>query len=99
MKANKHRGTDFYDFLRSEGILEEVEALAAQRIIALELAHFMEREHLSKTGLARRMGTTRSQVERLLDPANPSITLAALSKAAAAIGQHLRVTIGPSRAA
>lgn len=97
MKRN--RGSDFDDFLREEGILEEVEALATKRLIAHELGVLMVKKKLSKAVLARRMGTSRSQVDRLLDPKNESVTLATLAKAAAAVGQHLRITLGPRRVA
>ena len=95
----RHRGSDFDEFLREEGILEEVEALAAKRLIAHELGQIMAKERLSKAALARRMGTSRSQVDRLLDPDNESVTLATLAKAAAAVGQRLRVSLRPRRAA
>ena len=96
---SKNRGSDFDDFLREEGILEEVEALATKRLIAHELSRVMAKEKLSKAALARRMGTSRSQVDRLLDPDNESVTLATLAKAATAVGQSLRVSLGPRRAA
>ncbi len=95
----KNRGSDFDDFLREEGILEDVEALAAKRLIAHELERIMAKQNLSKAALARRMGTSRSQVDRLLDPDNESVTLATLAKAAAAVGQRLQVTLGPRKAA
>lgn len=93
----KNRGSDFDAFLREEGILEEVEALAAKRLIAHELAQLMAKEKLSKAALARRMGTSRSQVDRLLDPANESVTLVTLAKAAAAVGQRLRISLRSRR--
>ncbi len=96
---SKNRGSNFDDFLREEGLLEEVEALAAKRLIAYELGRIMAREKLSKAALARRMGTSRSQVDRLLDPDNESVTLATLAKAAAAVGQRLKVSLIPRRAA
>lgn len=96
---SKNRGSNFDDFLREEGLLEEVEALAAKRLIAYELGQIMAKEKLSKAALARRMGTSRSQVDRLLDPDNESVTLATLAKAAAAFGQRLRVSLRPRRAA
>ena len=96
---SKNRGSNFDDFLREEGLLEEVEALAAKRLIAYELGQIMAKERLSKAALARRMGTSRSQVDRLLDPDNESVTLATLAKAAAAFGQRLRVSLRPRRAA
>ncbi len=68
---NKHIGGDFDDFLRDEGILDEAEAVAAKRVIAFQIAQEMERAHISQSELARRMKTSRSAVERLLDPTNP----------------------------
>ena len=76
-----------------QGLLEEVEALAAKRLIAHELGQIMAKEKLSKAALAKRMGTSRSQVDRLLDPDNESVTLATLAKAAAAVGQRVRVSL------
>ena len=96
---SKNPGSDFDDFLREEGLLEEVEALAAKRLIAHELGQIMARERLSKAALAKRMGASRSEVDRLLDPDNESVTLATLAKGAAAVGQRLIVSLSPRRAA
>jgi predicted XRE-type DNA-binding protein len=96
---SRHRRSNFDDYLREEGILEEVEALAVKRLIAHELDAFMQKNGLSKTALARRMSTSRSQIDRLLDPENQSVTLGTLVKAAAAVGQQLRVSLTPRRAA
>jgi len=89
----KHIGGDFDDFLRDEGILEDAEAVAAKRVIAFQIAQEMEREHISQSELARRMKTSRSSVERLLDPANPSVTLGTLERAASAIGKRLKIQL------
>jgi len=96
---SKGRGSNFNDFLREEGIQEEVEALAVKRLIAYELDLLMQKNGLSKAALARRMGTSRSQIDRLLNPENHSVTLGTLAKAAAAVGQQLRVSLRPRRAA
>ena len=96
---SKGRGSNFNDFLREEGIQEEVEALAVKRLIAYELDLLMQKNGLSKAALARRMGTSRSQIDRLLNPENHSVTLGTLAKAAAAVGQRLRVSLRPRRAA
>ncbi|MGD0200308.1 MAG: helix-turn-helix transcriptional regulator [Bryobacteraceae bacterium] len=96
---NKNRGSDFDGFLREEGILGEAEALATKRLIAHELGRMMVKTGLSKAALARRMGTSRSQVDRLLNPDNQSVTLATLGKAAAVLGQRLQLTLRPRRAA
>jgi predicted XRE-type DNA-binding protein len=89
----KHIGSDFDDFLRDEGVLDEAEAVATKRAIAYQLAQEMERANISQSELARRMKTSRSSVERLLDPANPSVTLVTLERAASAIGKRLKVQL------
>jgi predicted XRE-type DNA-binding protein len=89
----KHIGGDFDDFLRDEGLLDDAEAVATKRVIAYQIAQEMERSHISQAELARRMKTSRSSVERLLDPANPSVTLTTLERAASAIGKKLKVQL------
>lgn len=90
---SEHIGSDFDDFLRDEGILEDAEAVAVKRVIAFQIAGEMERAHISRSELARRMKTSRSAVERLLDPANPSVTLQTLERAASAVGKKLTVQL------
>ncbi len=89
----KHIGSDFDDFLRDEGALDEAEAVATKRVIAYQLTQEMERANISQSELARRMKTSRSSVERLLDPSNPSVTLVTLERAASAIGKRLKVQL------
>jgi len=89
----KHIGGDFDDFLRGEGILDDAEAVAAKRVIAFQIAQEMERAHITKTELARRMKTSRPAVERLLDLANPPVTLSTLERAATAVGKRLKVQL------
>ena len=91
--TNKHIGSDFDDFLRGEGILDDAEAAATKRVIAFQIAQEMERAHISQSELARRMNTSRSAVERLLDPTNPSVTLQTLERAASAVGKRLKVQL------
>lgn len=90
---SKHIGSDFDDFLREEGMLEDAEAVAVKRVIAHQIATEMQRAHITKTDLARRMKTSRPAVDRLLDPANPSVTLSTLERAAAAVGKRLKVQL------
>lgn len=90
---SKHIGGDFDDFLRDEGILDDAEAVAAKRVIAYQIAQEMEREHISQSELARRMKTSRSSVERLLDPTNTSVTLVTLERAASAVGKRLKIQL------
>jgi len=89
----KHVGGDFDDFLREEGILDEAEAVATKRVIAYQIAQEMERFDITQAELARRMKTSRSAVERLLDPTNPSVTLSTLERAASAVGKRLTVQL------
>lgn len=89
----KHIGGDFDDFLRDEGVLDAAEAVAAKRVIAFQIAQEMERAHITQSELAKRMKTSRSAVERLLDPTNPSVTLVTLERAATAVGKRLKVQL------
>lgn len=93
MTDNKHIGSDFDEFLHDEGLLSDAKSVAAKRVIAFQIAREMERAHISQAELARRMRTSRSSVERLLDPANPSVTLSTLERAANAIGKRLTVQL------
>lgn len=93
IKMNKHFGSDFDDFLAEEGILAEVEAVAVKRVLAWQIEQEMKQKNLSKTEMARRMGTSRAALDRLLDPKNTSVTLQTLSKAAQTLGKRLQVSL------
>jgi len=84
-------GSNFDDFLQSRRLLEVTEATAIKRVIAYEIAQGMKRRKLTKTEMANRMKTSRASLERLLDPANPSVTLTTLERAAAILGKKLKV--------
>ena len=88
---DKHIGSSFDDFLEEEGILAETEAVAVKRVIAYQVSQIMEKQQISKAAMARQMKTSRSALERLLDPQNTSITLQTLERAAHAIGKRLRI--------
>tara|TARA_B100002003_G_scaffold194120_1_gene183686 strand:- start:105 stop:386 length:282 start_codon:yes stop_codon:yes gene_type:complete len=90
---NKHIGSDFDDFLKEEGIFPETEAAAVKRVIALQIEKMMEKKHLTKTAMANKMKTSRSSLDRLLDPSNVSITLQTLERAALALGKTLKIKI------
>jgi antitoxin HicB len=92
-KRNPHMGGTFDDFLREEGIYEAVQTTAMKRILALQLAEAMKECNLTKVEMARRMRTSRVQLDRLLDPDNNSVTLATLSRAAAVVGRELRLEL------
>jgi antitoxin HicB len=83
----------FDDFLASENMLAVCEEDAIKEIIADQIREAMKAQHLTKTAMAARMQTDRRQLDRLLDPANPSVTLATLRRAAAAVGRTLRVEL------
>jgi predicted XRE-type DNA-binding protein len=87
----KHVGSDFDDFLREEGLLEEVEAVAAKRVLAHQISEAMKEQELSKAAMARRMGTSRSSLDRLLDPSVPSVTLLTIERAAHVLGKRVRI--------
>lgn len=94
-KKNKHSGSNFDDFLRSEGILEEAEAYAAKAIISYKLKQEMDKKHISQTEMAERLGTSRAALNRLLDPSNVSVTLLTLNKVATVLNQKLEITLSP----
>ena len=89
--SNQHIGSDFDDFLKEEGIQEEVTAAAIKRVIAWQLAEAMKRMHITKTEMAARMHTSRAAVNRLLDEDDTSITLATLARASLAVGIPLKI--------
>jgi DNA-binding Xre family transcriptional regulator len=93
MKKKSRVGSSFDDFLKEEGIYEEVTARAIKRVIARQLDALMEEEGLTKTELAKRMKTSRAQLDRLLDPDNESVTLGTLTRAAQAVGRQLRMEL------
>jgi len=90
---SKHIGTTFDDFLEEEGVLAEAEAIAVKRVIVYQLKELMKEQKLTKTQLAKRMKTSHSALERLLDPDNPSVTLLTLERAAKALGKSIRVEL------
>lgn len=89
----KNIGSDFDDFLSQEGLLDEVTAVAAKRYIAYRLSEKMAENHFSKAEMARRMHTSRSALDRLLDPNNPSVTLQTLQRAAQVLGGRLQIDL------
>ena len=86
-------GSSFDGFLSEQGILEECEEQAVKQILADQIKAAMEKERLTKAAMAMRMQTSRRALDRLLDPANTSVTLHTLQRAAAAIGRQLRLEL------
>jgi DNA-binding Xre family transcriptional regulator len=90
---NQHIGSDFDNFLTEEGLLEQAETVAAKRVIAYQVEQLMAQQNLSKTEMSRRMKTSRAALDRLLDPANQSVTLQTLDRAARALGKRLQISL------
>ncbi len=92
-KRNPHVGSNFDDFLKDEGIFEEVQAKALKRAISEQIEESMQAANLSKVKMAELMSTSRSQLDRVLDPDNVSVQLDTLMKAARAVGKTVEIRI------
>ena len=90
-KKNPHRGSSLGDFLKEEGIQQDVELAALKRVVALQLADIMEKNRQNKSAIAGAMGTSRAALDRLLDPECKSVTLSTLTRAASAVGRKVRI--------
>ena len=86
-------GSSLDDFLEEDGLLQEATLEAQKRVLAWQIAQEMDRQHITKAELARRMATSRSSLDRMLDPEHPSITLATMYKAAKSLGKNLEVRL------
>ena len=93
MMNEQYVGSDFDSFLEEEGILQETERVAIKRVLAMHLQKLMQEQKISKIEMARRMKTSRSALNRLLDPKNESVTLHTMYRAAHVLGKHLHLTL------
>ena len=94
MNKDKGRvGSSFEDYLAEEGTLEETNAIAVKRVLAWQLEQAMERRQMSKSAMARAMRTSRSQLDRILDPDNDHIRLDTLTSAAKVLDLSLRIEL------
>ena len=91
--TNTHMGSSFDDFLEEEGLLEACTESAIKAVIAFQIKQIMEKDHLTKTAMADKMGTSRAALNRLLDPQNESVTLLTLKKAASIMGRKLKLEL------
>jgi antitoxin HicB len=89
----KHIGSSFDDFLKEEGIYDEVVVAATKKALAFKLQQLMKEMHISKAALAKQMNTSRSALDRLLDPNNTSVTLQSIGKAASVLGKRVVVDL------
>jgi antitoxin HicB len=92
-KQHNYIGSSLDDFLKEEGILEHCEEVGAKYAFSMQLKDEMEKQNVTKEELAHRMHTSRSAVDRILDPNKPS-TLKSFYKAAIAVGKPLRIILG-----
>ena len=92
-KSNPRCGSSFDDFLKEDGIFEAVQARALKRALAEQLDDAMQAGNLTKVSMAARMATSRSQLDRVLDPANLSVQLDTLIKAANAVGKTVEIKL------
>jgi len=86
-------GSTFDDFLKDEGTYEATQQVAIKRVLAWQIEEAMKKQHLTKAEMARRMETSRSQLDRLLDPESNSVTLETLTRAARAIGRQVKLEL------
>jgi len=89
MKKNSHIGSSLDDLFEEEGTLEEINLIATKRVIVWQISEAMNKRNLNKTAMAEKMGTSRSSLDRLLDPNNTSVTLDTLERAAKAVGKRV----------
>jgi len=92
-KTKGRIGSSFESYLQEQGTLEETTAIAVKRVLAWQLEQAMEKKQLSKNQMAKAMKTSRSQLDRILDPDNDRIQLATLTAAARVVGRQLRIEL------
>ncbi len=97
-KRMEHSGSTFDSFLEEEGIREEVEAVAIKRVLAWQLEQAMREQQKTKQAMARRLHTSRSQLDRLLDPRNVLVTLDTITRAARALGKRIIIRVADVKA-
>ncbi|MDX1400863.1 MAG: XRE family transcriptional regulator [Kiloniellales bacterium] len=92
-----HFGSSFDSFLEEEGTLEETTEVAIKRVLAWQIAEAMKQRDLTKTEMAKRMKTSRSQLDRLLDPQQTHVKLHTMQRAAAVVGKRLQIELVDER--
>ena len=90
--SKKHMGSSIDAFLQEEGIFEEAQVQAIKEVVAWQLAEAMKKKKISKSKMAMLLKTSRTQVDRLLDPKN-DITLGSLQRAAAIVGRRVNIEL------
>ena len=90
---NEYLGSRLDDFLESEGLLAECQAESIKKVLAWQIEQYLKENHVNKTQFAKELQTSRSQLNRLLDPTNVSLNLTTLAEVAAAIGKRVEVKL------
>jgi len=88
-----HSGSSFDAFLQEEGIREEVETVAVKRVLAWQIEQALREQRKTKQAMARELHTSRSQLDRLLDPRNASVSLETIARAAKVLGKRVTIRI------
>jgi len=96
-KRMDHNGSTFDSFLEEEGIRGEVEAVAIKRVLAWQLEQAMHEQQKTKRAMAKQLRTSRSQLDRLLDPRNVSVTLDTITRAARALGKRVIIRVADAK--
>jgi antitoxin HicB len=96
-KKTDHSGSTLDSFLEKEEIREEVEAVAIKRVLAWQLAQAMQKRQKTKQAMAKQLQTSRSQLDRLLDPQNVSVTLDTITRAARVLGKRLIIRVADAK--
>ena len=97
-RRHDYSGSSFDEFLDEQGIREEVEAVATKHVLAWQLEQAMKQQQKTKQTMARELHTSRSQLNRLLDPQNTAVSLETITRAAKILGKKviLQITDAPS---
>jgi hypothetical protein len=93
MKKKSAIGSTFDDFLKEDGAYEDTQAVAIKRVLAWRIEQDMKKKHIAKAVMAQRMHTSRSQLDRLLDPTNGSVTLSTLARAGRVLGREVHLEL------
>jgi DNA-binding Xre family transcriptional regulator len=93
MKKNPHIGSSLDEFLKEEGIREDATNYAVKRVLAWQIEAAMKEMGFTKTEMARRMGTSRAHLDRLLDPENDRVQLDTVERAASVLGRRVRLVL------
>ncbi len=93
MSKNPHIGSSLEDFLKEEGLYEDATNHAVKRMLAWQVEKAMHDQGITKTEMARRMGTSRAHLDKLLDPENDKVQLDTVQRAASAVGRRLRLVL------